>query len=182
LSGCTAPPPASGENEFSFTSVSDSLAYAKSHGYVADVKLLQDGTITPEEYRGAENVYQKCLEKQGYTFGPVMIDPIGGLQFIYRDQYMGPKKLYDAKAVNRCQDMYDPVEESYTQTNTQHMEPQLLTAVEACLSAKHASYPSGATKVKDFVKNSKLPVAVNECINTEATALYPNIPVVSIAY
>jgi hypothetical protein len=184
LSACSSAAAPAQQNSFSFTSASDALAYAKSHHYTADVGYLEDGVVTAEEYRAAESTYQSCLEGQGYTFGPVMVDPIGGLQLIYRDQYMGPKKSYNGNAVNACQDKFDPVEETYTQTNPQHMNPQLLSAVESCLTANGVAYPASASKVADFVKklHANISPVLSKCINTEVDKLYPNIPVVAIAY
>jgi hypothetical protein len=186
LTGCATNQQSSAEKCFSFTSVKNALSYAEGHGYKNDVEVLRDGLVTLEEYRAARSTFEDCMTRVGYEFGPVMTDPIGGLQFISTMNYKGPEKSYDSKSSDRCQDMFDPVEQSYTLVNKQQMDPSLLAAVEDCMTTQGFKYPPSATNVETLMAGKSteavLKGPVVRCINEEALRVFPEIPQVGIAY
>lgn len=186
LAACTtASSSNSGNDVFSFTSVDNAYSYAQSKGYKQAAALLSDGNVTLDEYRTAEATYRQCLERQGYQFGAVATDPVGGLRLVYLSggTYQGPKGKADNVAINKCQDAYDPVEQSYTLTRPQQMNPQLLAAVKQCLKQSGVSYPASATNVKMLAGGaSSPPASITTCVVMQSERLFPELPGVAIGY
>ena len=183
LAGCDATPEATTSDSFAFTTVENARQYAHDKGYDDAAKILDDGVVSADEYRAANADYQLCLEAQGYVFHNVMIDPVGGLQFIFENDFTGSEANADVKAIDRCQDQYDPVEQSYTLSQPQRMDPQLLETVKRCLDGRAYKYDPESTNLKTLAgSNGGIPIPVSDCVTREAETLFPHLPALILGY
>lgn len=188
ISGCSSSTSPSPANAIPIVNtVAEALAVATARNFEEEKTILKDGHISYEEYASSVEKANRCLTKNGYTLGKVMLDPVSGTQLYYGGTYAGPKGSYDDVAVSMCGDRLSIIEVPYLASTPQKMDPTLLAAVGQCLDDRGVSHTGNETKLEDFFTAGEntdaiLASPIVACVKEKAMALFPDLPGIGIGF
>lgn len=146
---------------------------------------LADGVVTSEEYQVAYSAQVTCREEAGWTFdsAAAVWNPVDHLKLIRRGE--APPNP-DPSMEIACNEQFDYVDFLYQTQTTPQMDPQLLSAVQACLDRSGLSYFADATNLSELVgsdaSSSTEADTIASCVSGEAARLFPDLPGLSIAF
>ncbi|MCC7127589.1 MAG: hypothetical protein IT192_02080 [Microbacteriaceae bacterium] len=158
------------------TSRSAKAEQAAASGYLEAAKVLQDGEVTPEEWKEMHSGWRGCMEQLGFQFDNALLDPINGLQYV--ESYEAPKEGVDPEAELACQQRYvDVVEETYLESAEPRMSSTLKAATSSCLLTKGIHTVGDEKQLADFMSEGGLSDSrrkvVERCVLQEVARLYP---------
>ncbi|MET7426009.1 hypothetical protein [Dactylosporangium sp. NPDC005555] len=96
--------------------------------------------VTTADYEAAVSSLETCLKQAGLELFNDGWDPVDNERMLLRYKAAGMSFEQGDDIYHRCAVTYlEPVENRYNQDNKSHMEPALMTAVQACLKNKKIS-------------------------------------------
>lgn len=149
---------------------------------------MRDGELTEDEYYAAALRLQNCYSDQGVAIEGPVVSPVDQLtlEFAYPESLSSISDSGEAE-LNKCIDQWIPVIAAYTATHDAQMDESLRVAVLDCLT--EAGYMTTGEEITsaDFMGDSdsdggQQKKVAEECIVTNATRLFPDLPKVTIYY
>ena len=169
------------------TSIEHALGQAREKGYSSQTVLLEDGSITVDDYKKAFENYFGCLHDLGFTPSDPVLNPIDG-QILLTKVLPSPSAGDAATELEAsCRERHvGLVERVHQATSTPSIEPTLIRSTYNCLDRQRISYTGTETKLADFfpegVSNMERVNSVSACVGDAARATHPNLPYVAIAF
>lgn len=157
---------------------------AEAAGYVEQSSILEDGTVTAEEYEVAVDNYAGCVEEYGYTVSERVTSPVDGLLLEYVTDVGGFDQDEASANIQACSERHVPyVERAYLGSHEARMDGPLLRALDACVSERGVQTTGNETQARDFFELEGMnPAMLSECINEAAHGLYPDLPSLSVSF
>jgi len=143
----------------------------------AQAWALDDGVVTPLEYRAAVEKFVSCLTTSGYNAAIVSLSPIDNLTWLTHLVPSGDPTVYNTQ-VQRCNlASLSGIEPKYVESHVQVMEESLRPRVRECLSARGVKTTGSETNAPQFnVSAGEATGAVVECILKTARDRHPDLP------
>ncbi|GAA4895661.1 hypothetical protein [Stackebrandtia albiflava] len=172
-------------------SAEDPAAVLRESGYTEQAEMLADGEVTVAEIEKAGALMQQCFVDAGHELTLEGWNPVDGVTYLYLAEPAGGEATDDFHAA------YDDCTRRYLQTLADHYRatvdavivPELMAEVRQCLESEGFTYTGEPVNQYDLVDSTLVEGGeapsrkqVDDCVISEATAMYPDIVTISISW
>lgn len=186
LGGCAPAPadPSLGANDDLFAffdSPEHAREFALQNGHTLMAAVLEDSTVSREEYQQVFDQWLRCREQLGWThLGEPIWNPTDRQNLVVDslppDGQVTPELV---AADNRCGAAFHYVHLLFQGSTPPETEPALLTAIEGCLEANEIPFKGGGSSLFEIIgpdpANSPDFPQIEQCIRKEHERLYPDL-------
>lgn len=155
-------------------------------GAEENAKLIENGELSEKGYLEAATRYQTCMRLAGVELDGPFFSPVDGrsLEWGTPEENTGSPGSLNEQDV--CLAAWSPIVRSFIQTHAAVMDEPLRLAVVSCLQEKGFEAPKGSANFEELSGGSEQIgspkfAAAEQCTVTNASALYPDLPAISVA-
>lgn len=150
----------------------------------AEPSRLGDGAVsgkmTKAEYEAAVRQMENCLAQSHVELVNAGWDPIDHEGMILGYKAPGLSEEKTLQVVRTCRGAYlDAAEERFKQDNKSYMAPELMRAVQTCLTDKGIAVTGREENPEDLIRvvPRERTKDLLECVHRNGKAIYPTLPI-----
>jgi hypothetical protein len=134
--------------------------------------------VSTRDYEAAVGRLRTCLQKSGIELINDGWDPVDNERMILRYKAPGADFKTVDTLTGECESAYlDPVASRYVEDNGSHMEPDLMAAVQKCLTGKGVDLTGREKNPADLLKAvpERRHEELRECVRGALNEQYPKV-------
>jgi hypothetical protein len=133
------------------STLSDSLAAARSKGWDREVRLLKDGTVSVADVEQAWSWYAQCITEGGGSVGPASFNPMDSVNY---GGLTKPEGLSEADftklTMQTCGPQLNLISGTYAGTHTRKVAAEYVEPLAQCLHAAGINVAANGTALARF--------------------------------